>query len=209
MSQGQATMSHTLALPQCISRSKKTEITSFSQTHFNTDRYSSIPLLDRANLRPVSVASLCHLSIPLSLPLPPPTHPVLQIREIQTSNERLCDYELHQHPALRAKPDKTSGKKGERSEEGRKGRKECKWEESQRKTRSRGRRRNIEEEQEREKEREGEREAALSEGRTGRETEKKRELIEGYVGERQRRRKGVLKAAVTPVTSHLSNPAPT
>lgn len=34
-----------------------------------------------------------------SIPFPPP---VLQIREIQTSNERLCDYELHQRPARRA-----------------------------------------------------------------------------------------------------------
>lgn len=72
MSQGQVTVSHTLASPQRLSRSKKAEITSFSQTLVNTNRYSSIPSLDRANVRPPPVSSLCHLSIPLSPPHPLP-----------------------------------------------------------------------------------------------------------------------------------------
>lgn len=122
MSRGHVTLTHPLASPESLSRSKKTEIPIFSFTNslFNVTRLSSIPPPDRANVRPAPNSSLCRPSN-LSTPPPPPppfphphpTHPVLQIREIQTSNERLCDYELHQRPARRAKPDETSGKKGE------------------------------------------------------------------------------------------------
>ena len=44
-------------------------------------------------------------------------------------------------------------------------------------------------------------------GRREREREREGERVDGEI--RRERKAGILKAAVTPVTSHLSNPAPT
>lgn len=49
---------------------------------------------------------------PVSLCCLNPSSPVLQIREIQTSNAWLCDYELHQRPGTACKPNETSGREG-------------------------------------------------------------------------------------------------
>lgn len=75
-----------------------------------------------------------------SIPFPPP---VLQIREIQTSNERLCDYELHQRPARRANLTRQVGEgrsaSGKKVKERRRGESERKRQKERKKKEKRGR----------------------------------------------------------------------